>query len=64
MGTARYRHGDVRTIGDMPRTLALVGGLGWLVADLVRARSAFYLCAASGVDEMPNEQRPECREEG
>jgi hypothetical protein len=54
----------VRTIGHMPRTRALVGGPGWSVADPVRARFAVYLCAASGLDEMPSEQRPERREEG
>jgi len=38
----------VRTIGDMPRTLALVGDLEWLAAGPVRGQFAVYLCAASG----------------
>lgn len=53
----------VRTIGDMLRTLALVGDLEWLGAGLVRGQFAVYLCAASGVHWMPSEQRPTCREE-
>jgi hypothetical protein len=40
----------VRTIGDMPQTLALVGDLEWLVAGPVRGQFAVYLCAASGFD--------------
>lgn len=40
----------VRTIGDMPRILALVGDLEWLVAGPVRGQFAVYLCAVFGVD--------------
>ena len=40
----------VRTIGDMLRTLALVGDLEWLGAGPVRGQFAVYLCAASGFD--------------
>jgi hypothetical protein len=56
----------VRTIGDMPRTLALVGGPGWSVAGPVQGRFAVSLWAASepGVEEMPSEQPPDCRKEG
>jgi hypothetical protein len=38
----------VRTIGDMPRTPALVGDLEWLAAGSVRGQFVVYLCAASG----------------
>jgi hypothetical protein len=40
----------VRTIGDMPRTLALVGDLDWLVAGPVRGQFAAYLCVTSEFD--------------
>jgi hypothetical protein len=40
----------VRTIGDMPRTPALVGDLEWFVAGPARGQFAVYLCAAFGFD--------------